>query len=94
MDNLITALLVLSDLCAGSGYLLLFNPRKDVFFFNQKVIIFFLFLPVNICCGYSIEAPRRGASIEYPQHMHLWRNKKNIYRDTPYLELYVAIEMI
>ena len=23
----------------------------------------------NICCGYSLEAPRRGASNEYPQHM-------------------------
>ena len=32
----------------------------------------------NICCGYSLEAPLRGASNEYPQHMVLWRNKKNI----------------
>ena len=29
----------------------------------------FLFLHKNICCGYSLEAPRRGASNEYPQHM-------------------------
>ena len=28
-----------------------------------------LFLNENICCGYS-EAPRRGASNEYPQHMY------------------------
>ena len=27
---------------------------------------------------YSLEAPRRGASIEYPQHMFLSRNKKNV----------------
>ena len=27
---------------------------------------------------YSLEAPRRGASNEYPQHMFLWRNKKDI----------------
>ena len=27
---------------------------------------------------YSLEAPRRGASNEYPQHMFLWRNKENI----------------
>ena len=27
---------------------------------------------------YSLEAPRRGASNEYPQHMFSWRNKKNI----------------
>ena len=33
--------------------------------------IFFLFLHENICCGYSLEAPQRGASNEYPQHMVL-----------------------
>ena len=41
-------------------------------------IIFFLFLHKNICCGYSLEVPRRGASNEYPQHMFSWRNKKDI----------------
>ena len=25
----------------------------------------------NICCGYSLELPRRGHSNEYPQHMFL-----------------------
>ena len=34
---------------------------------------FFLCLQKNICCGYSSDAPRRGASNEYPQHMFLWR---------------------
>ena len=28
---------------------------------------------------YSLEAPCRGASNEYPQHMFLLRNKKIIY---------------
>ena len=51
---------------------------KDAFF-NPKVLIFFLFSHKNICCGYSLEAPQRGASNEYPQHMFLRRNKKNIY---------------
>ena len=41
-------------------------------------IVLFLFLYKNIGCGYSLEAPRRGASNEYPQHMFLWRNKKSI----------------
>ena len=41
-------------------------------------IIFFLFLHEKICCGYSLEAPRRGASNEYPQHMFSLRNKKDI----------------
>ena len=41
-------------------------------------MIIFLGLNKNICCGYSSEAPRGGASDEYPQHMFLLRNKKNI----------------
>ena len=39
-------------------------------------IIFFLFLDKNICCGYSLEAPRGGASNEYPQHMCFWEIRK------------------
>ena len=31
----------------------------------------------NICCGYSLEAPHRVTS-EYPQHIILWRKKKNV----------------
>ena len=54
-------------------------------------IIFFLFLDENICCGYSLEAPRRGASNEYPQHMFSSRNKKDIsifpMKKAPYLLL-------
>ena len=42
------------------------------------MLISFLFLHENICCGYSLEAPCRGASNEYPQYMFLWRNKKDI----------------
>ena len=30
---------------------------------------FFLFLPKNIDCGYSLDPPRRGGSNEYPQFM-------------------------
>ena len=47
-------------------------------FFIRKMLISFLFVNKNICCGYSLEAPRRGASNVYPQHMFSWRNKKNI----------------
>ena len=35
----------------------------DKALFHQKVSIFFLFLDKNICCGYSLEAPWRGASL-------------------------------
>ena len=47
-------------------------------FYRQKVLIFFLILHENICCGYSLEAPCWGTSNEYPQHMFLWWNKKTI----------------
>ena len=40
--------------------------------------IFFLFLKENKRCRYWLEAPQRGASNEYPQHMLSWRNKKNV----------------
>ena len=52
----------------------------DTALFSIKIVsIFFLFLDKNICCGYSLEAPHRGASNEYPQHMFSLRNKKTIY---------------
>ena len=31
----------------------------------------------NVCCGYWLEAPHRGTSNEYPQHMFLWRTGEN-----------------
>ena len=40
-------------------------------------LIVFLFLNENICCGYSLEVPRRGASHE--QYRFTWRIKKNEY---------------
>ena len=49
------------------------------------MLISFLFLHKIICCGYSLEAPCRGASNEYPQHMFLWRNKKNIMWIPPFI---------
>ena len=50
-------------------------------FTNNKSVIFFLLSPrphVNVCCGYSLEAPWQSTSNEYQQHMLLLRNKKNI----------------
>ena len=41
-------------------------------------IIVLLVLYINICCGYSLEASKRGASNVYPQHMFLCRNKIKI----------------
>ena len=48
-------------------------------FISPKLLIFFLFLHENICCGYLLKVPRRGASNEYPKIMFTWRNKENIY---------------
>ena len=53
------------------------------------MLIFFLFHHENICCGYSLEAPRRGASNEYPQHMFSWRNKKKSMWIPPLICSYV-----
>ena len=47
-------------------------------------------------CGYSLEAPRRGASNEYPQHMILLWNKKDIsifwMKKVPYLLLCICTD--
>ena len=40
---------------------------------------------------YSLEAPRRGASNEYPQHMFSLRNKKYIMWIPPLIYSYVLI---
>ena len=52
------------------------------FFQPKSADMFSYFSKKNICSGYSLEAPRRGASNEYPQHMFSWKNKKNVYSDT------------
>ena len=55
-------------------------PDKE--FLQLKVLIFFLFLDENICCGYSLEAPHWGTFNEGPQHMFSSRNKKKYLSDT------------
>ena len=72
-------------------------------FFVRKMLIPFLFLNKNICCGYSLEVPcwgasteyhnicfRRGASNKYPQCMFSSRNKKNSMWISPLICSYVA----
>ena len=60
--------------------------------------MFLLFLDENICCGYSLEAPRQGASNEYPQHMLSLRNKKDIssfpMKKVPYLLLCILLRQL
>ena len=38
-----------------------------------------IFLHEAMCCGYSIEAPRRGALLMIAQNMFSLTNKKNIF---------------
>ena len=66
------------------------TAKDKALFSSEKMLISFLFLHENICCGYSLEAPQPGASNEYPQHMFSWRNKKNIMRIPPLIYSYVS----
>ena len=57
----------------------------------------FSYFFMKTCFGYSLEAPQRGASNEYPQHMFSWRNKKNINtfglkNKVSFLELCISAE--
>ena len=56
-------------------------------------IIIFLFLNKNVCCGYSLEAPRQDSSNEYPQHMCFYGElgKTSVlfsWKKVPYLVLW------
>ena len=50
----------------------------DKALFHPKNANIFLISEQKDMLWYSLEAPRRGASNEYPQHMFSSRNKKNI----------------
>ena len=54
------------------------SSRQGIF--SQNVLVFFSFSKKIYTLWYSLEAPRRGASNEYPQHMFSCRSTKNIYR--------------
>ena len=64
----------------SSDFSILCIALDKALFPTKKISIFFLFLDENISCGYSLEAPRRGTSNEYPQHMFSSSSKKTIYR--------------
>ena len=57
-----------------------------------------MFLWRNICCGYSLESPRRGDSNEHPQHMFFWRTRENclliITKYPPHLTLYNLVSFL
>ena len=71
-----------------SRFVVNISEKKDkiVLKYQPKSTDIFLFLHENIRCGYSLEAPFKGASgylleahfkgasNEYPQHMFSWRN--------------------
>ena len=43
----------------------------------SKLIVVLSFYE-NTCCGYLLEAPHRGASNKYPQHMCSWKKCKTL----------------
>ena len=52
-------------------------PPKKTWKFSDKNSDIFHISAQNIDCGYSLELPHWGSSVEYPQSMFLSRNKKN-----------------
>ena len=54
-------------------------------------MLWVLIRSASLCCGYLLEAPRRGASNEYPQYMYSSRNKKN-FSGYPLLSVAMKIE--
>ena len=70
--------------CITKTYMYLYNfdPLKPHVYVVKLgftgVYVIFLISAQYIGCGYSLEAPRRGGSNEYPQSMFLSRNMKNI----------------
>ena len=69
-------------------------------FFSQNVLIFFLFLKENICCGCSLEAIHRNASNEYIQLIFSLKKKKkkkiftSIWMDTSIFLLWNMLLLI
>ena len=56
-------------------------PDKVFSVFQPKSTnMFFSYFSTKNMLWYSLEAPRRGASNDYSQHIFLCRNKKNIMR--------------
>ena len=55
-----------------------------------KRLTVFLFLDKNICCGYSLEAPRWGASNEYTTTYYVFIEKYRYFlvEKAPYQELW------
>ena len=65
----------------------IFHNPDMAHLFNQKILIFFLFLDENICCGYSLELPYSGASgteallMSTYNMFFLWRNGEKCQRN-------------
>ena len=65
--------------------------RGSFFFQTKSTYVFLTSSRKDICCGYSLEAPRWGTSDEYPQHIFSRRNKKNIHLHTPLIWSYAEV---
>ena len=74
--------------------LLVLTALDQTLFFTTIIVIFFLILPLKHTLWYALEAPHRGASNEYPQHMFSRRNKKNIFPISPLIKLFLCTCMM
>ena len=52
---------------------MLYHMALDKMLFSVQKYWYFSYFSRKTCYGYSLEAPHRGASNEYPQHMFLWK---------------------
>ena len=68
-----------ADVSRKHAYIILTPVNPTFILYNrdlQVYTLFFLFLPKNIDCRYSLEPPRRGGSNVYPQSIfwaELWK---------------------
>ena len=62
---------MLSVLLVVKQYLQTCHIGLDKSGYQVNIFLTLYFFTKNICCGYSLVAPHRGASKEYPQHMFL-----------------------
>ena len=62
-----------------------FSAKKCWYYsyYATKIYVVVLIRSTLMRCLYSLEAPQWGTSNEYPQHMFLWRNKRNIFQIPP-----------
>ena len=58
------------------------SSNYGTLFSTKKVLIFFLVLHANVCCGYSLDVHHQGTSNEYSQYIFSWGNSEVLLMST------------